>query len=271
MSSRKRSRVDDDGDVDMVEVGVVDTVSPPPRKRLWRCDADMDGVLTHVSARTSLIPSPIQYFDTVVCATTFKLKYRMRQGTHFLTGALCTRPRVGPAYYLEDANCDAYVLIIMGSSETYDYVAHFELVKSDRTVKITRAWTQTLRFVESEASSDEGTLAEERPLACPLHKVVLEVTGRPLHLACALRHSSLTPSGPASVPLMKLGCLANTTTLEDAVAMSRVKRSAATVIQRAWRRYTRAPAARCKMLCSMFSHMQVGHDHETRRDVGGTI
>ena len=250
----KRSRDEDaDGDVRMA---LEQPGSPPAKKK----HAVGSGVLTHTTASVFSVSTPLEFFDCVLCAVSFRKKYVTRHGVHFIVGALSTPP----ASFERSPGETEAVLIILGSTRTTDYVAHLVIAIEPDIVRVKRAWGQHMRLVDVCTESDDSCDdAQCSPGSTPLAKLVYDVTGRKLHLACALHHSSMPQeSSSRSGPMLRLGCLSNTTILEDAVAVSRTRWRAARCIQRAFRNRRppsigNGPNMRTKLLCGLFGDLSV--------------
>ena len=206
---------------------------------------------------TSKLPSPLDFFDQAASAVCHRRKYQTKRGPHFLLGALSTRPR----HSLGSVLPYNAVLIVMGSSGHSDYVAHLGLLMSDDgPVRIKRAWTQTICVIPFPLC---GVVCEDSDLSSPLAKFVHDITGRQLHLACALTHCSMNPpSTTRAPPMLRLGGMANKIDLEDAVSVSRIRRGAATIIQRAYRRSSlakrRYSSSGVKILSNLLTDLSIG-------------
>jgi hypothetical protein len=148
------------------------------------------------------------------------------------------------------------ILIVMGSCERSDYVAHLglRLDQGGGPVRIVCAWAQAISAIvlddddvddigdrsRVDATCDSDAKVEDAfsiaAPASPLARFVHDITGRRLHLACALTHCNMRPPSSTRVPpMMRLGALANKMALEDAVRASRARIRAAKTIQRALR------------------------------------
>lgn len=241
---REFDRLDREDDVDMIRCE-----SPPAKKsslQVKRASASL-GVLTHIVSDISHIPSPLTFFDQIACAFCVRRKYITDRGPHFVVGALTSNPARSAAWSgarsIPD-RADA-LLVMMGSCEEMDYVTHLSICTAEPTVRILSAWAQTIRCVASDTDEPDDTASS--PPASPLARFVRDMTGKHLHLACALTHCNMRPPfNTRTPPMMKLGGLANTTTLEDAVALSRVRRRSAQKIQRAYRRHVGNKVARAR-------------------------
>lgn len=248
----KRVREDDDGDYDMCR-------SPSPkakRSKFHVCgDRAMVGVLTHVAVDISKVPSPLAFFDRVSAAVCYRRKYQTTRGSHFLLGSLSTCPKHES---VDSVGGPDAVLIVMGSCERLDYVAHLGLLMRGGLIRITQAWAQSICAIPLELGEDNSD-GEDATAASPLARFVHDVTGRRLHLACALTHCNMSPPSSTRVlPMLRLGSLANKMALEDAVRISRVRRGAAIVIQRAYRSSSQQSSSiGTKLLGDMFAEMRV--------------
>ena len=129
----------------------------------------------------------------------------------------------------------------MGSTAYMDYVAHLGLVMGTGPTRIACAWAQSICAVFPDPEDREDVEdCDIAALTSPLAAFVKDVTGRQLHLASALTHSNMRPPPATRIPpMLRLGGMANKLALEEAVAVSRRRRGAATTIQRAFRRFLR--------------------------------
>ena len=228
--------------------------SPPAKRSIHvRGKRAKVGVMTHVSVDVSKLPSPLDFFDQTFSAVCHRRTYQTTRGPHFLLGALSTRPKNVLSCAQQHYNA---VLIVMGSCGRSDYVAHLGLMissRSDCPVRIKRAWAQSIcampfTFLDSVVEDDGPS--------SPLAKFVHDITGRRLHLACALTHCNMNPpSTTRAPPMLRLGGMANKIDLEDAVFVSRVQRQAAITIQRAFRNSPRPKRSRQHMGARMLSNM----------------